>query len=85
MRIMQVQNQNLSSYLDDSNRKKETNIENMFFMLFDFVIKSTVDPIWLLKQEYLICLICLTRNFTASCISLDKLAAKWLCLIYCDA
>lgn len=82
MRIMQVQNQNLSSYLDDSNRKKETNIENMFFMLFDFVIKSTVDPIWLLKQEYLICL---TRNFTASCIALDKLAAKWLCLIYCDA
>lgn len=46
MRIMQVQNQSsLSSYLDDSNRKKETNIENMFFMLFDFVIKSTVDPI----------------------------------------
>lgn len=44
MRIMQVQNQNLSSYLDDSNRKKETNIA-MFFMLFDFVIKSTVDPI----------------------------------------
>lgn len=85
MRIMQVQNQNLSSYLDDCNRKKETNIENMFFMLFDFVIKSTVDPIWLLKQEYLICLICLTRNFTASCIALDKLAAKWLCLIYCDA